>query len=222
MSGDGPFSSRDLPQRISAGLAKIGMALKSEAWRQSAPAGLSPTQGQILALLASRSEPLRLSEIAEALAVTPATASEAVSALVEKRMARKTKAGDDGRALAVSLTPKGRRTARQTAQWPDFLGPAVSGLEPAEQEVLLRALTKMIRRLQEEGRIPVARMCVNCRFFRPNVHSDPHHPHHCDYVDAAFGDRHLRLDCPEFEEAGISGRTENWKIFVQGAGAPGT
>jgi DNA-binding MarR family transcriptional regulator len=221
MTDNSPFRADDLPQRISAGLAKIGMALKSESWRQSAPAGLSPTQGQILTLLASRTEPLRLSEIAAWLAITPATASEAVSTLVEKRMARKTKAAADGRALAVSLTRRGRRLAKQTAHWPDFLGPAVGGLDPKEQEVLLRALTKMIRRLQEEGRIPVARMCVNCRFFRPNVHADSHNPHHCDYVDAAFGDRHLRLDCAEFEQHTAAARMENWKLFDQGARAPG-
>ena len=55
----------------------------------------------------------------------------------------------------------------------------------------------MIRTLQEKGRIPVARMCVSCRFFQPFRHDNPARPHHCAFVDAAFGDEELRLDCPD-------------------------
>jgi hypothetical protein len=34
----------------------------------------------------------------------------------------------------------------------------------------------MIRTLQLKGRIPVARMCVSCQFFRPFEHDDPATP----------------------------------------------
>jgi hypothetical protein len=43
---------------------------------------------------------------------------------------------------------------------------------------------KMIRALQEEGRIPLASMCAICRFFRPCAHPGSGRPHHCAYVDA--------------------------------------
>jgi len=66
----------------------------------------------------------------------------------------------------------------------------------------------MIAALQEQGRIPVARMCPTCRFFRPNVHDDPERPHHCAFVDAPFGDRSVRIDCPDHEPAASSRRPE--------------
>jgi hypothetical protein len=68
--------------------------------------------------------------------------------------------------------------------------------------------------LQERGAIPVAKMCVTCRYFRPNVHPDPERPHHCAFVDAPFGDRSLRLDCPDQEPAPSKERSRLWKAFL--------
>src|SRR3546814_1949368 len=68
-------------------------------------------------------------------------------------------------------------------------------LDDGERAAFLKGLTKMIGALQTRGTIPVQRMCVSCAHFRPNVHSDAATPHHCAFVDAAFGDASLRLDC---------------------------
>lgn len=88
------------------------------------------------------------------------------------------------------------------AEWPDLLLGAVGVLDEAEAAVFLKALLKVIRQLQERGRISPARMCVTCRYFRPDVHDDPERPHHCAFVDAPFGDRNLRVDCGDHEPAG--------------------
>ena len=73
----------------------------------------------------------------------------------------------------------------------------IDELSLLEQEVFLRCLIKMVRTLQQQGQVFVAHMCVTCNFFRPNVYSDSHRPHHCALVNVPFGDRHLRLECPE-------------------------
>jgi DNA-binding MarR family transcriptional regulator len=185
-----------LPQRVVIGLNKIGMALKSHAWQDAVPHGLTPTQGQILTLLRSRGS-VRLSTIASELGVTAATTSEAVTTLVEKGFVQKKRAADDGRAIALALTATGRRIAEKTAGWSDFMMEAVSELSEMEQQVFLRGLIKMIRKLQEQRLISVARMCVSCRYFEPDVYDDPEQPHHCAFVDAAFGDRQLQVDCPD-------------------------
>ncbi|MCY1144320.1 hypothetical protein OWR29_40535 [Actinoplanes sp. Pm04-4] len=45
-------------------------------------------------------------------------------------------------------------------------------------------------------------MCLTCRFFVPEAHPEsPGHPHHCNFVDAAFGDAELRVTCPDHETA---------------------
>lgn len=158
---------------------------------------------------------MRLSEIADGLAVKPATASEAVTVLVAKGLVQKAKATDDGRAVALDLTAKGQREADSFASWPDFLLAAVEGFSASEQEVFLRCLIKMVRQLQEAGQIPISRMCVTCQFFEPNVYSDSDLPHHCKLVDAPFGDRHLRLDCPEHVAAAPETVAQAWRVFLR-------
>lgn len=192
-----------LADRTLVALSKIGLALRSEAWKETTPRGLNPTQAQVLVVL--RRAPaagLRLSQIADRLGVSAATVSASVSALERKGLVRKERAADDARALAVSLTPDGRAEAGEMAEWPDLLLGAVGVLDEAEAAVFLKALLKVIRQLQERGRISPARMCVTCRYFRPDVHDDPERPHHCAFVDAPFGDRNLRVDCGDHEPAG--------------------
>lgn len=98
--------------------------------------------------------------------------------------------------------------------WPDFLMAAVDGLSLAEQDMFLRALVKMIRGLQQRGQIPVSRMCTTCRYFQPGVHADPRAPHHCDFVNAPFGDRHLRFDCPEHAPTEAGTQERLWSGFL--------
>lgn len=208
--GSSKSFSPPLAIRIVQGLSKISMALKTRNWRKASDAHLSPTQGQILSLLHAHG-PLRLSALADALAVTSATASDAVASLAAKRLVLKREDKTDPRALAIELSASGRKCAKAASQWPDFLTTAVDSLSPEEQIVFHRGLVKMIRTLQERRQIPVARMCVNCRYFRPGVHAEPATPHHCDYVDAAFGDRELRMDCADFQP---SSSDEGWLQWV--------
>jgi DNA-binding MarR family transcriptional regulator len=198
-----------LPLRLAQGLARVSLACRSQGLAHSGRAGLSPTQAQILVEL-TRSEPARLESVARALAVRPATASEAVEALVRKGLVRRLRRRDDRRALALSLTARGRRLAARLAHWPDFLAEAVGALSESEQVAFHRTLVKMIRFLQERGLIPVAGMCVDCDYFRPNVYRDPAAPHHCDYVDAPFGDAGLRIGCPDFRAARNEAAWRNW------------
>ena len=51
-------------------------------------------------------------------------------------------------------------------------------------------------------------------YFRPRVHDDDQRPHHCALVDAAFGDRTIREDCPEHQVADEHLAEQNWKKFT--------
>ena len=202
-----------LDKRVTIGLAKIGIALKQQAWAEAGGRGLTPTQGQVLALLRANPDGLRLGALAEQLGVTAATTSDSVTALQRKGLVTKEPMAGDGRAVIVLLTPTGTREAAAAAAWPDFLLEAVGELSTVEQATFLRALVSMIRTLQEKGRIPVARMCVSCRFFRPYQHDNPARPHHCAFVDAPFGDGELRLDCPDFRTAPDEQAAQTWLAF---------
>jgi DNA-binding MarR family transcriptional regulator len=203
MSADYPRNPTDLDadsteQSILIGLSKVSLALKSQSWQDAGIHGVSPTQAQILALLQAKgSEGMRLSEVAAGLAVTPATASDAVRVLDQKGLVQKKRSTQDARAISIVLTPAGQQLAAQTSCWSDLLLGAVDELSESEQTVFLGGLTKMIRKLQASGQIPIARMCVTCRFFQQNLYPDGDKPHHCDFVDAPFGDRDLRIECPD-------------------------
>lgn len=201
---------------IATGLAKIGMVLRSEAWRRAEATGLSPTQAQILAHLVQRG-PARVGAVADAIAVTQPTASDAVAALVRKGHVKRRPDPEDARAVQLHPTDAGRRLAEELAVWPDALLGAIDALNPPEEAAFTRGLVKMIRALQERGAIPVQRMCVSCRHFRPNAHSDAARPHHCAFVDAAFGDAALRLDCGEHVAADALVQLESWTRFNEAA-----
>lgn len=200
---DNPFDTLNEPiaQRVITGLSKIGIALRSQSWQGAESQGLTPTQGQILILLQTSSAlGLRLSAVAKGLSISSATASDAVASLEEKGLVSRERAADDRRAIAIRLTQEGQQQATQAGNWPDFLLSAVAELSEDEQTVFFLGLTKIIRKLQDQKKISTSRMCVTCQFFRADVYEHPERPHHCDLVDAPFGDRDLRIDCPEHQE----------------------
>lgn len=206
--------SEPISKRVTSGLVKIGHVLRSRAWKGAGPAGVTPTQGHALGLLRDAPGGMTLGALAKLLGISPPTASDAMSALVAKGLATK-KPGGIRRSINLALTPQGEALADRTRDWPGFLADAVDTLEPDEQAGLLRALVKVVRAMQVSGDIPHQRMCVTCRYFRPNIHDDAQAPHHCAFVDAPFGDRHLRLNCAEQVEADDDTQTNHWEQFVR-------
>jgi DNA-binding MarR family transcriptional regulator len=220
MTADPLPPDEPLARRVTTGLAKVGIALKQQAWAEAGGRGLTPTQGQALALLRANPAGLRLGVLAAQLGVTEATTSDSVAALHRKGLVAKAPLAGDGRAVLVRLTPEGAIQAAAAAAWPDFLLEAVDELSAAEQAAFLRGLVTMIRTLQQRGRIPVARMCVSCRFFQPFRHPGEPLPHHCAFVDAPFGDGELRLDCPDHDAAPADQAEHTWQAFRDPAPAP--
>ncbi|MDA0659933.1 MAG: MarR family winged helix-turn-helix transcriptional regulator [Planctomycetota bacterium] len=207
-------TDQPLAQKLGHALNRVQVAMRADSWENCGQNDLNPTQGQILIVLGGRTTGLRLSEIASELAVSAPTVSESVATLVEKGYVKKGKAIDDGRAVTVTLSAAGKRIVERL----DVVGGAITtvleSLPVAEQIQLYRTMLRMVRQLQAAGRIPVSRMCVTCRYFRPNVHNDAKRPHHCALVDAAFGDQTLRSDCPEHEAADEHLAAKNWETFT--------
>lgn len=191
--------------QIAAGLAQLASFLRMSDWRDVGPLGLTPTQAACLSLLGSRG-PNRVTVLARLLGVTQATASDVVAALERKQLLNRHADPDDGRATQVKLTAQGRVLAQQVSEPPALLAKAVDALDRQERALLRRALSKIILELQGTGAIEPQRLCLTCRFFQPYKHSDAASPHHCAFVDAAFGDASLRLDCSDHADAGSSAR----------------
>lgn len=200
-------------EQIAAGFGQLAAYLRMAGWREAEPLGLTPTQTACLSLLAGRG-PARVTVLAKRLGVTQATASDAIAALERKALVQRRPDPADGRATRVHLTASGAEMARRTSRPPAALARAVETLDQAEQAGLRRALSRIVVELQRAGVIEPQRLCLTCRFFRPFVHSDAARPHHCAFVDAAFGDASLRLDCGDHEEAGDREKAATLSAFM--------
>ncbi|MBO6835254.1 MAG: MarR family transcriptional regulator [Alphaproteobacteria bacterium] len=190
----------DATEQSLSGLSRIAAFLRQQDWQDGERLGLTPTQMAILYLIRRRG-PLRIAALAAQVGATQATVSDAVTALVAKGAVARVKDPADGRAVLATLTQAGERTVDELADRPNALDDILASLEPRDRGDLNRVLVKLVRGLQGAGAIAPQRLCVTCRFFRPHHHDDAAKPHHCDFVNAAFGEPQLRLDCGDHEAA---------------------
>ena len=202
-----------IPVRIAAGLHKIGLAMKQQAWQQANEEGLSATQGQILAALVGHGA-LTGKELGERLGVTLPTISDSVRVLVDKKLVTKSPDPRHPRASLLTPTKKGAAVGARARSWPEFMADAVADLAPDEQRAFFAGVVKMIRALQAQGLVPLDGMCVTCTHFRPNVRAGAT-PHHCALVDAPLAGEQLRVDCPEHTVAADPALQQLWDQFLR-------
>lgn len=210
-----PKNPTSINHRIREGLSRVAMAMRTDDWNRAKTNGLNPTQLAILELLEGRNDGLGVKDIAANLGVSQPTATDSISALERKGFVAKSSTGGDKRGVNVAVTPEGLSALEAYSSAASIAEQTVDALAKHEQEDLLITLVKMIRHLQETDAIPIQRMCASCRYFAPFAHSDAAQPHHCNFVDAAFGQRDIRIDCREHETDPAS-RAATWDVFIQG------
>lgn len=209
-------SATALPRRLREGLERIAAVLRSEQWAAATALGLTPTQLHILLFLAGRGEQAAgVSEIAGQLGVSQPTATDSAAALQRKGLVQKA----EGR-RGLLINPSGRDAVAATGLAANASEAALADLAPADQQALLLLIVKLIRGLQESGAIVPQRLCVTCRHFRPMTHPGQPKPHHCAFVNAAFGTDDLRLDCREHEPADPASQAATWQAFTHGSAIP--
>jgi len=206
------METRELRDRLIEGLDRFASAMRSEVRRSVASRGLNPAQDAILRVLLARPAGLRVRAIAGHLGVRQPTVTGSVIALERKGLVCRQADPADARATIVKVTPGA--LAQSTAAVASLAAAALADLSEAEQASLLKTLIKLIRSLQLRQAIPPQRMCVTCKYFRPYVHPEAAEPHHCAFVDAPFGNRALRLDCAEHEQAEAPELARTWNAFI--------
>ncbi|MEP0823201.1 MAG: winged helix-turn-helix transcriptional regulator [Ignavibacterium sp.] len=190
-----------LDRKIAFGFERIAQVLKTLIWSESTESRLSPIQIQFLIqLFHSAKKDWTVSDLASYFQLTPATVSDAVTALEDKSLITRRQSKGDKRISHLLLTASGRRQALRLAGWMNAVQDVVSTLENSDKTLMLRSLVDIIAALQRNGLISVVQMCVTCKYFRPNAHPGTTKRHHCAYIDKPFGDTDLRLDCPDYEE----------------------
>ena len=210
-----PSNPTSVNHRIREALARVAIVMRTDDWNRAKTTGLNPTQLAILQLLEGRRDGMAVKDIAANLGVSQPTATDSIAALERKGLVAKRNAGTDRRGVNVAITPGGL-SALQAGDGESAAEQSVNALADHEQEDLLVTLVKMITNLQEIDAIPIQRMCASCRYFAPFAHSDAARPHHCNFVDAAFGQRDIRIDCRDHETADPASRAATWDAFTQG------
>jgi DNA-binding MarR family transcriptional regulator len=172
--------------------------LQEEAQERS----LSPIQARFLVHLLHHGDELgRVGRLAEEFGLSRATVSDAVGTLETKGLVRREPWPRDGRVATLRLTPEGEEVAVGLSGWADVVEEQLESFAPREKEVVMRLLMRLISALQGAGVITVARMCVSCRFFRPDARPRSVSPNYCALLDLPLSGADLRTDCPEHEPA---------------------
>lgn len=159
--------------------------------------GLTPTQSEVLGMLSRRPAGIRLGQLAELLQTTQPTTSDAVGALVRKKLVLRHSDPADGRATVLRLSANGQRLAERL---PNSFEGVVAAMSAVDRELLSGIVMRTIINLVEKGVITPQRMCFSCRFFSPGAHPGSVKEHHCNLIDIPIGAGDLRIDCPEHQE----------------------
>ena len=158
------IDQESLPDRLVTGLSKIGLAMKSRAWRRKGRAGIGPLQIQVLTFLRSRpNHSATVSTIARELSVKLPTASEVIRTLEGKRLVRRRRREIDNRVVTVHLTALGAKAGHVENRWPEILASATKNLSVPEQVALLELAR------EADSRASIARRnscCAHVRFLR--------------------------------------------------------
>ncbi|MGH3319650.1 MAG: MarR family winged helix-turn-helix transcriptional regulator [Streptosporangiaceae bacterium] len=189
-----------LDRTLADALERVGQGMRVLLHDAARGHGMSPLQAQLLLRIAR--EPLSAREVgvlARLLDITQPTASDALAALRRKGLIERTTCGYDRRRATLAPTSLGRAVAGELRGWDERAVAALAAHPRAEKEDLLELLLGLIARLQRDGVVTVARMCVTCRFFRPERHAGAPAPHHCALLDLPLAPADLRVDCPDHQ-----------------------
>jgi DNA-binding MarR family transcriptional regulator len=190
----------DVDSKVVAALERLGEVFRLLLREKAQEHALSPIQARFLVYLLHHGVELRrVSQLAREFGLTQATVSDAVDSLEAKGFIGREPWPADRRVVTLRLSPEGELLAAELSAWADPIREHLRNSSPGESEVVMRFLMELIGSLQRSGVITVARMCVTCRFFQPDIHPDADSPHHCGLLGVPLAGSDLRIDCPEHE-----------------------
>jgi len=112
--------------------------------------GIPMSQAMVLQTLQANPEGQRMSEIAEALGVAQSTATRLVEPLAREKRVERRPAPDDGRAVVICLTDKGRHAAVELSalsrRWSEGI---LQRIPSDEHQAVIRALETVIEAVNE-------------------------------------------------------------------------
>jgi DNA-binding MarR family transcriptional regulator len=188
----------ELAGRLAVGLLRLAAALDAATAGHASGQPHTLTEQQVLLVLARLGVPCSVEELAARLGMSTSAVVATLGRLREDGLLTMNPAPSYGPdQMLVALSEHGRTVPTPLLNWAGQLLGSLTEAPDSEQERLLALVVERITTLQRRGRLPIARMCLTCRFFQPYAHPGQPDPHHCALVDAAFGHPALRVHCPE-------------------------
>ena len=147
------MSPRDDTHRISEAVARAGRVLVGIATRSLARAGdVTFAQFRVLALLAKRSEPLTLGQLAAALEIHASSAHRLCSRLEAKGLITRRPSPADRRIVVLSLTRAGEQAVQDVVdERHQALEPIVARLTDSERQSLVECLESFSAAAGDDG-----------------------------------------------------------------------
>ena len=157
----------DVNKKVVAALERLSQAFRVLLQEESQRQSLSPIQARFLVHLLHHGDELgRVGRLAEEFGLSRATVSEAVRSSETKGLVCREPWPRDGRVATLRLTAEGKSPGSPAGQ---TIEEQLESFALGEKEEVMRFLMHLIFALQGAGVITVARMCVSCRFFRPDT-----------------------------------------------------
>lgn len=192
-----PLSHEDNPAgKIVFALERLSHVFRIHWWEENKNFQLSPLQMQILIVLRFHPHLDSVSTISAHLKLSNATVSDAMRTLTQKGYVYKQIDSEDGRRRPLALSSAGIAAAEQLALFANQMQDFVNTLP--NQPFLLESLLHLMSLLQQQGFIPLQRMCTSCRHFRHLPSDSP--PYYCQLLQQPLEARDLRIHCAEHEE----------------------
>ena len=183
--------------KIVFALERLSHVFRINWWETNKRFQLSPLQMQILTTLRFQPHLDSVTAVASYLQLTNATVSDAIRVLDDKEFVQKHPDPEDGRRHHLTLTAAGANAGEELSLFANQLSEFVSTLP--NQAVFLESLLQLMSMLQENGYIPLQRMCTTCVHFR-RMDAGPS-PYFCQLLDKPLAAPDLRIHCPEYEAA---------------------
>lgn len=183
-------------RQAALGLERLAGLMRAQQWREPDAYALHPAQRALLELLGAQAGGWRVGALAQRLGVSAASVSDTISALEARELVRRERDPGDGRAVRIRATRRGAAWLRRSRARGGTGERLLAALPPDDLDGFARAVQLLIQQAQAQGLATGLRTCSGCEFFRP-FGGAGEQPHFCELIGARFGDRELRVDCPE-------------------------
>ncbi len=139
--GDGPLIA---DRRLIEEVMGLGRLMRAASFPAHHASGLTAEQFWLLRSLEARS-PANVGTVAEALGITPSSATSACKRLEQAGMVTRTRQSSDERVVQVDLTAQGRARLEEMRQrHRDAVGRLLAVLDPQEQAALQKLLERIL------------------------------------------------------------------------------